>query len=217
MNFKILLADDHAITRAGIKQALDSEGNFEIVAEAEDGRNAIDLARVHQPDIAILDISMPVLNGIDAACQILEEFPKIKIIFLSMHSDKRYVQRALQVGVSGYILKDCAIEEISLALKHINRGGFYLSPSITGIVVEGFRQKISPESHISDSKLLTPKEREVLQMVAEGCTSKEIADRTHVSIKTIEARRRQIMEKLDIHSIAELTKYAIKEGLTSID
>ncbi len=217
MNTTVLLADDHALTRTGVKQTVESEMGYTIIAEAENGREAVDMARTHHPDIVILDISMPELNGIDAAHQILEEYPRTKIIILSMHSDKHYVQRALHAGVSGYLLKECAIDEVVLALKHVSRGNFFISPEITGVVIDGFRYPDSNDTIFASHRQLTPREREVLQMVAEGKTTKEIADVTYVSVKTVEARRRQIMEKLDLHSIAELTKYAIKEGITSLD
>jgi DNA-binding NarL/FixJ family response regulator len=217
MDIKILLADDHAFTRVGVKNTLESEPGYRVVAEAENGREAVHLVLEHHPDVVVLDISMPELNGLDATQQILEHHPETKVIILSMHSDKRFVENALTAGASGYLLKDCAIDEIVLAMKHILKGNCYLSPAITGVVVEQYRKPQQMDDRNNSSNPLTTREREVLQLIAEGKTTKEIAEELHISTKTVEARRKQIMDKLDIHSIAQLTKYAIREGITSIE
>ncbi len=210
MPIKILLADDHALTRVGIRNTLEAEPAIQVIAEAENGREALRLAKEIKPDIVILDIYMPELNGIDAAVQILQDLPDTKIIFLSMHAEKNYVEKALKTGASGYVLKDCAIEEIVLAVKDVYVGKCYLSSEIVGIVVHSLRHPGS------QSGPLTSREREVLQMVAEGKTNKEIAAIIHVSVKTVESYRSQIMEKLNLRSVAELTKYAVREGITPL-
>lgn len=217
MKLKIILADDHTVTRAGIRSVLEANGNYQIVAEAENGRDAVCFVNEEEPDIAILDITMPDLNGIDAAVQILQSNPGVKIVILSMHSDKQYVERALKVGISGYLLKDCALDEILDALKAIEKGNCYLSPNITGIVFEHFQKSQASGKPPSSPISLSMRENEVLQLLTEGKTTKEIASIINVSIKTIEAHRKQIMDKLGLNSIAQLTKYAIREGLTSLE
>jgi DNA-binding NarL/FixJ family response regulator len=230
MSAKILVADDHKIVRDGLCSLIQKQPNMEVVAEAENGRVAVKLARRLKPDVIIMDLNMPDLNGIDAARQIVAELPGTKIIVLSMHADKQFVVGALQAGASGYLLKDCAFEELARAL-HLKDCAFeelaralqtvlkhqtYLSPDIAGTVVKDYlEQMCTIESAIEAA--LTPREREVLQLIAEGRSTKETAGRLNISIKTVESHRRNIMEKLDIHSTAELTKYAIRTGLTSLD
>jgi len=216
MSIRILLADDHGIIRQGLCSLLEKEPEMEVVGEAEDGRKALELVRELVPDIVIMDITMPNLNGVEATHQIVSELPKVKVIALSIHSNKRFVADMLKAGASGYILKECLFDEFVQAIRITASGGSYLSPSITGVVVDDYVKRLSTSS---DSQLsaLTDREREVLQLLAEGKSTKEIALELYVSTKTIEANRRQIMEKLDIHSVAELTKYAVREGLTSLE
>jgi DNA-binding NarL/FixJ family response regulator len=215
VKLRILLADDHKIVRDGLRNLLEKDPEIVVVGEAEDGREALQLARKLSPDVVVMDIAMPDLNGIEATRQILAEIPKIKIVALSMHSDKRYVSEMLKAGAAGYLLKDCAFEELSTAIRTIARGKIYLSPGIAGVVLADYIRTGSAADGSAFS-LLSDREREVLQLMAEGRTTKEVAAQLHVSVKTIETHRTHIMAKLDIHSIAALTKYAIREGLTSL-
>ncbi len=216
MSIQILLVDDHSITREGLYALLGKKPNFTVIKQAENGRAAVKLARQHKPDVIVMDINMPDLNGIDATRQILAELPDVKIIALSMYSDRSYVKGMLQAGASGYLLKNCAFDELAKAIETIYNNQTYLSPRISEIVRKEF-VKLMKSDDTSATELLTDREREVLQMIAEGYKTKEIADRIHVSIKTMEARRLQIMEKLNIDSVAGLTKFAIREGITSIE
>ncbi len=215
MSIPILLADDHKIMRDGLRSLLSREQGMEVVGEAENGRIAVKLARKLSPKIVIMDITMPELNGMDAARQILNECPGAKIIALSMHSDRRFVVEMFKAGVSGYLLKDCAFEELSRAIKAVMANQKYVSPAIAGMVIEDYVDHMSGDRILANE--LTNREREVLQLIAEGMTTKQIASNLNVSAKTIETHRRKIMKKLNIHSIAELTKVAIQEGLTSVN
>lgn len=213
---KILLADDHKITRQGLRSLLANEPDMEVVAEAEEGRGAVKLASEMKPDIVIMDVSMPDLNGMEAARQITKSMPAVKVVALSMHSDNMYVTEMLKSGVCGYLLKDCAFEELASAIRSVIDGKTYLSPSISGVVVNGYLNRISnPDS--DSSEVLSDREREILQIIAEGKSTKQIALKLHISIKTVETHRRKIMNKLNIFNVAELTKYAIRKGLTSLD
>jgi DNA-binding NarL/FixJ family response regulator len=217
MNVKILLADDHKIVRDGLRSLIEKQGNMQVVGEAYDGRTTVQLVRELRPNLVIIDIGMPDLNGIDATRQITSDGPSIKVIALSMHSDRRFVLRMLEAGASGYLLKDSAFEELAMAINTVMEGKIYLSPAIAGIVVEDFVRQRPQSSGPVITTELTPREREVLQLLAEGKTTKQIAAQLNVSVKTVETHRRQVMEKLDIHSVAELTKYAVREGLTGLD
>ncbi len=215
MSIRILLADDHKIMRDGLRSLISSEDGMEVVGEAENGRIAVKLARKLKPHLVILDITMPELNGMQAARQILDECPEAKIITLSMHSDRRFVVEMFKAGVSGYLLKDCAFEELSRAIKAVMADQKYVSPSIAGTVIKDYVDQMVGDQVLSNE--LTNREREVLQLIAEGMTTKRIASSLNISPKTVETHRRKIMKKLNIHSIAELTKVAIQEGLTSVD
>lgn len=212
---KIIIADDHKIVRDGLSSLIEKQPEMELLGQAKDGRETLAMVRSKQPDVVIMDISMPILNGIDATRAILEEFPDIRIIILSMHSDKRFITGALKAGASGYLLKECAFKELRQALKAVTRGQTYLSPTIAQTVVSEFRSHLD-QFHSDEEEQLTTKEREVLQLIAEGHPTREIAERLFVSIKTVEARRRRIMEKLSIKSVPGLVKYAIREGLTEL-
>jgi DNA-binding NarL/FixJ family response regulator len=214
MSVRVVLADDHRIFREGLRVLLESQGNVEVVGDAEDGRTAIRVARELSPDIVIMDIAMPDLNGIQATRQIVAEVPGVKVIALSMHSKKQFVSEMLKAGASAYLLKDCALEELQFALRAVAANRTYLSPSIAGMILEDYKQYV-PAMELSVFSILSDREREVLQLVAEGKSTKEIASCLHVSLKTVETHRQQIMNKLGIHNIAELTRYAIREGLTS--
>lgn len=216
MSIRILLADDHAIVLQGLCSLLEKEADIEVVGEAEDGRVALNLVRELAPDIVIMDITMPNLNGIEATYEIVSEFPKVRVIALSIHSNRQFVAGMLKAGASGYILKECLFDEFVQAIRTVAAGGTYLSPRITGVVVEDYVERLSTTAESQLDKL-TFREHEVLQLLAEGKSTKQIALELHVSVKTIETNRRQIMDKLDIHSVAELTKYAVREGLTSLE
>ena len=216
MSIRVLLADDHALIREGLRSLLEKQPDMEVVGEADDGRRARELVAELSPDIVIMDVTMPRLGGIEATRQITGEFPAVKVIALSIHSRRRFVADMLSAGAAGYILKECLFDELVAAIQAVAAGGRYLSPRITDVVIDDYVKRLSGSV---DSPLasLSGREREVLQLVAEGKSTKQIAVELHVSTKTIEANRRQIMEKLDMHSVAELTKYAIREGLTSIE
>ncbi len=215
---RILIADDHRIVCEALTQALEREPGVEVVGVAADGREAVRLTKKLKPDIVILDITMPGLSGIEAAAQIRAHEPQTRLIALSMHSDRRYVTGALAAGVSGYLVKDCALEELALALKTVEKGQVYLSPRIAGVVVESLQQAApAPAAPTDSSARLTGREREVLQLIAEGHSVRDMAALLHVSVKTVETHRSQLMKKLGIANVAGLTKYAIREGLTSLD
>ena len=216
MKIKILLADDHKLMRDGLRVLIEEQPEMEIIATAENGRAAVNLTRKHKPDVVIIDISMPDLNGIDATAQIINEFPQMKIIALSMHSDRQFVEGMLKAGACGYLLKDCAVVELVHAINSVLNNQVYLSPSIAGTVVKGFLNHIDEDGNETHEEL-TPREREVLQLIAEGLKTRKIADNLNVSIKTIETHRRKLMEKLKVDNIAGLTKIALKMGLTSLD
>jgi DNA-binding NarL/FixJ family response regulator len=216
MSIKILIADDHKIVRDGLRSLLEKHDDMEVVAEAENGRTAVELARKLSTDVVVMDISMPDLNGIEATRQIISARPEVKVIALSMHSDRRFVIGMFQAGASGYLLKDCAFEELASAILAVTANQKYLSPLAAGVMIEDYLQRF-PSEDDSVSSVLTSREREVLQLLAEGWSTKKIASHLHVSVKTVETHRRRIMAKLKVHSIAELTKYAIREGLTSLE
>jgi DNA-binding NarL/FixJ family response regulator len=215
MKTRVLLADDHKIVRDGLRVLIGRCDDIEVVAEAETGRDAVRMSRKHLPEIVIMDISMPGLNGIDATRQILAEVKGVKVIALSMHSDKQYVDGMLRAGVSGYLLKDCAAEELIQCIRIVLSGRICLSPGITGILVNEYLQP-TKDQVLADHAELSVREREVLQLIAEGHSTKAIANSLHISIKTVETHRKNIMEKANLHTVAELTKYAIRHGLTSV-
>jgi len=213
-SIRIILADDHTIVRHGLSKLLQQEKDIEVIAQAKDGHSTVELVKEMSPDVVVMDIGMPDLNGIDATRQIIRESPKVKVIGLSMHSGRKFVAEMLKAGASGYLLKDCAVEELTVAIKAVMAGKTYLSPAIADVVVEDYVRHPS-EKGGSVFSVLSEREREVLQLMAEGKTTKQIAKRLHVSPKTVEGHRIRIMNKLNIDSIAKLTKYAIQEGLTS--
>jgi len=215
MSIKILLADDHNLIREGLRSLISEEPNMAVIAEADDGRTAVQLTDKLSPDVVIMDITMPGLNGIEATRQILSKSPAPKVIALSMHAERRMILEMLNAGASGYLLKDCAFDEVIRAIETVMSNCTYLSPRIADIIVKDYVHRI-PRNDLSSLSLLSPREREVLQLLAEGGKTRDIAETLHVSVKTVDTYRMQIMEKLCIHSIAELTKYAIREGLTSI-
>jgi DNA-binding NarL/FixJ family response regulator len=216
MSIRILLADDHLIFREGMRSLLAREPDIDVVGGAENGRETVRLARELKPDVIVMDITMPDLNGMEATRQIKKRIPDTKVLCLSMHSDRRYVLDMFRAGISGYLLKNCAFKELSQAIHIVAVNQVYISPQIAHIVVdESIAQQ--PPAASSVQSILTPREREVLQLIAEGRNTKQMALKMHLSSKTIEAHRRRIMKKLHIRSVAELTKYAISEGLTSLE
>lgn len=213
---KILIADDHTILRSGLRELIENHTQHKVVAEAENGRQAVKMCQELSPDVVIMDISMQDLNGIEATRQILSNSPRTKVIILSVHSGQRFVKQVFKAGASGYLLKDCVITEVISAINAVIVDGTYLCPQIATIVRDGYIRHIL-QTETSTSPSLTPREREVLQLMAEGKSTKEIAFSLNLSAKTIETHRQRLMEKLDIHNVAELTKYAIREGLTSFE
>jgi len=216
MSTRIMLADDHKMIRDGLRALIEKHKSMEIVGEAADGKTAVQMVKKLSPEVVVIDIGMPDLNGIEATRQITALKCKPKVIGLSMHADRRYVAQMLKAGASGYILKDSAFEELARAIQTVVKGQTYLSPQIAGTVVTEFKRTAKDDDGSAFS-VLTEREREVLQQISEGVSTKEIAGALGVSVKTIETHRRQIMEKLNLHSVAELTKYAVKEGLTELD
>ena len=216
MSIKILLADDHEIVRYGLRCLIEEQPDMEVVGDAVNGRMAINLTHKLRPDVVVMDISMPDMNGIEATKRIRKEIPDTKVIVLSMHHKRQFVIDMLKSGISGYILKTKVHGDLIRAIKAAVANEVYLSSKITGIVAHDFASSLSI-SDKSASAVLTPREREVLQLISEGKSTKETALHLNVSIKTIESTRRQIMQKLDIHNVADLTKYAINEGITSLD
>lgn len=215
MSTKILLADDHQLMRQGLRSMLDEQDGLQVIGEADDGRTAVRLARELRPDLVIMDVTMPDLNGIDATRQIRAENPRVKVIALSMHAERQFVMEMLAAGASGYVPKDCPMDELLNAIEAVTRGDTFLSPKVTGVLVKEVVGGIPEAGAFCGT--LSPREREVLQLVAEGKSSKEIALMLHLSSKTVEGHRRQIMDKLKLYSVAELTRYAIREGVTSLD
>jgi len=211
---RVLLADDHTLVRAGIRSLLDNIEGVEVVAESGDGREALELIAKHRPDVALLDIGMPGLNGLEVASRTAQESPRTRVIILSMHGDETHVTRALRVGVVGYLLKGAAVAELPLALQSVMRGETYLTPKISKHVVGAMLRDEAGEG-ASPLEGLTERQREILQLIAEGHSTKEIAGILDVSVKTIETHRMRLMERLDIHDVPGLVRFAIRAGLVS--
>jgi DNA-binding NarL/FixJ family response regulator len=207
---RLLLADDHALVRAGFRALLQNIAGFEVVAEAGDGPEALRLIEAHQPDVVLLDITMPGLTGLEVAARVTQAWPNIRVIMLSMHASEEFVLQALRAGANGYLLKDAGTEELETAIRAVAGGKNYLSPSVSEHVV-GYLQRVRTPSDPLEQ--LTPRQREVLKLIAEGMTNKEIARRLNISGKTVESHRTQLMERLDIHDIAGLVRFAIRVGL----
>jgi two-component system response regulator NreC len=212
MSIRIIIADDHAILRDGLSKSFDMEKDFEVVAQAADGHTAINLIREHMPDVVIMDIGMPELNGIEATRRINRDFSSVKVIGLSMHSSDKYVREMFRAGASGYLLKNCPFDELTEAVRTVADGKTYVSPSIGEMVVQEYINQTDDQKSVFS--ILSQREREVLQLLAEGKTTKQAAMSLHISPKTVEVHRLNLMNKLEIDNIAQLTKYAIQEGLT---
>jgi DNA-binding NarL/FixJ family response regulator len=209
---RILLADDHDLVRAGVRSLLQGMEGMEVVAEAGDGREALRLAKSQQPDVVLMDIAMPGLNGLDATARIVKDVPQSAVIILSMYANREYVVETLQAGASGYVLKNAAVDELETAIRTVAGGGKYLTPSVSGQLIAGVTG--APESAAA---ALTQRQREVLQLVAEGRSTREIAGQLHVSVKTVETHRAQLMDRLGIYDVAGLVRYAIRTGLVTPD
>ena len=212
---RILLADDHTVMRRGLRLLLESQPEFSVVAEASDGRQAVQQAEATQPDVAVVDIAMPNLSGIEAAQRIAADLPQTAIVILSMHSDEGYVLRALKVGAKGYLLKDSAEGDLIEAIKAVHQGKTFFSPEITKMLVEDYVREIRTRGAEDSYDLLTSREREILQLVAERRSNKEIAQALNLSPYTVETHRRNLQEKLNLHSLAELILYAVRKGVIS--
>ncbi len=213
---RVLLADDHALVMAGIRALVEELGTTQIIAEANNGRDAVALAKQHRPDLVIMDISMKDLNGIEATAQIMAEVPSTRVLILSMHTTEDFVRRAIKAGAAGYLVKDSAPLDLKMAIAAVLRDEIYLSPRVSKHVVAGFLHG-KPHQDESTMDALTARQREVLQMVAEGKSTKEIAYQLNVSVKTVETHRAALMDRLDIHDIAGLVLYAVRHGLISVD
>jgi two-component system, NarL family, response regulator NreC len=212
---RILLADDHTVVRKGLRLLLESQTGFEVIADACDGRETVALAEQHLPDVVVLDVAMPILNGIEAARQISSKFPSTAIVFLSMHSDEGYVLKALKSGARAYLLKDSAEHDLIAAIKAVCEGKAFFSPAISKMLVEDYVRQMRARDVEDSYELLTTREREVLQLLAEGKSNKDIANLLSLSLYTIETHRSNIFQKLNLHSSAELILYAIRKGVIS--
>lgn len=212
---RILLADDHTVVRGGLRMLLEREPDFAVVAEAADGREAIEMAAAHTPDVAVLDIAMPNLNGIEAARQIAARQLQVQIIILSMHSDEGYVLRALKAGARGYLLKDAPETDLIAAVRAVHQRKAYFSPTISKMLVEDYMRQLREKDAEDTYELLTTREREILQLLAEGRSNKEVASRLGLSTYTVETHRGNILQKLNLHGTPELILYAVRKGVIS--
>ena len=212
---RIILADDHTVVRKGLRLLLESEPEFTVIADAADGRAAVALAEQHAPDVVVMDVAMPTLNGIEAARQIRAKLPRTAVVFLSMHSDESYVLKALKAGARGYLLKDSAEHDLIQAVKAVRQGKSFFSPAISKMMVEDYVREMQDREIEDTYELLTTREREVLQLLAEGKSNKEVAGILNLSLYTVETHRGNILQKLNLHSGAELILYAIRKGVIS--
>ncbi|MCJ7578592.1 MAG: response regulator transcription factor [candidate division Zixibacteria bacterium] len=213
---RLLVADDHKIFRQGIKKLLEEEKDLQVVGEAKDGREAVKKAEELKPDIVLMDVAMADLNGMEATRQIKKALPDTKILMLTMHKNEEYVLQSFQAGACAYVLKEGAVEELVSAIHSVYNDKSYLSPTISKTVVDAYLRKMETGKMETPFDLLTDREREVLQLIAEGYTNREVAKSLYISVKTVEAHRAHIMQKLDIHEVARLVKYAIQKGLVDL-
>jgi len=212
---RILLADDHTVMRAGLRLLLERHENFEVVGEAADGREAVEIASQQKPDVVVMDVAMPHLNGVEAARQILSRNPDIAIVMLSMHSDESYVLRSLKAGARAYLLKDSAEADLIAAIQAITEGRSFFSPGVRALLKEDYIYRLQKFGADDTYELLTAREREVLQLVAEGRSNKEVASLLGLSLYTVETHRTHILQKLNLHSVPELILYAVRKGIIS--
>jgi DNA-binding NarL/FixJ family response regulator len=210
---RVLLADDHTLVRAGFCRLLEGIPGIEVVGEASDGREAVEMIETKRPDMVLMDIGMPGLNGLEATARVTHDLPGIRVIILSMHSDKEYVLKALRAGASGYLLKDADINQLEMAIKAVAEGETFLSPSISRHVISDYVNRVGAEP--SPREELTPRQREILQLIAEGRSKQDIAQMLGVSLKTVETHRDQMMERLGIYDVAGLVRYAIRTGIVT--
>jgi DNA-binding NarL/FixJ family response regulator len=217
MTIKVVLVDDHTMVRSGVKALLEGSPGIQVIGEASDGREAVKLAGKLNPDVVVLDVAMPKLNGIEAARQIKRNQPTCHVVMLSMHEDRQYIFEALRAGAGGYVLKDAAFSELVNALRTVTGGQTYLSPAVAGTVLEDYVNRARGDIAGNELEKLSGREREVLQLIAEGKSSPEIAKALHISIHTVDTHRRNIMEKLDVHNLAGLIKFAVRHGLSSLE
>lgn len=214
---RVLLADDHQLVRAGLRLLIDGLPDFEVVAEVGDGQEAVDAARGLQPDLALLDISMPRMSGLEAAAAMRVASPGTRVIALSMHASEQHFAAALKAGAHGYVVKDSAVTELAEALRAVAAGQHYVSPRIAGSVMQSLARNLRGEPPAGSEPVLSPRQRQVLQLIAEGRNTREIAQQLHLSVKTVETHRAELMRRLEIHDVAGLTRYAIRAGLVSPD
>jgi two-component system response regulator NreC len=212
---RVLLADDHTVMRAGLRSLLERQPDLEVVAEAADGRHAVELAGSLSPDVVVMDIGMPNLNGIEAARLILERSPAAAVVILSMHADESYVMRAMKAGARAYLLKDSAEADLLLAIQAVSQGKSFFSPRISRILAEDYVRLLEQKGGEDSYELLTAREREILQLLAEGKTNKDVATLLNLSLYTVETHRGRILQKLKLHSSAELVLYAVRKGIIS--
>jgi two-component system response regulator NreC len=216
-NIRVVLAEDHTIVRKGLRSLLDAETDIEVVGEAGDGRQAVQQVGELHPDIVLMDITMPGLNGLEATRQIKQRYPEVQVLVLTMHATEEYIRQILRAGASGYLVKQAAVSELVLAIRAVQAGGCFLSPSISKAIVDEYSRQVDATLGEARYDRLTNREREVLQLVAEGHSSREIGETLCISVKTVEAHRASLMEKLDLHNVAEVTRYAIARGLIGVD
>ena len=212
---QLVIADNHTLVRAGFRSLVGDIDGVEVVGEAENGREALHLVETLKPQVVLMDIAMPEMNGLEATARIAREFPQVRVLILSMHANEEYVYQALRSGASGYLLKDSGTEELDLALRAIARGETYLCPAVSKYVVNDYVRRLGEDQNPLDQ--ITPRQREILQLIAEGKSTKDIADILYISTKTVETHRAQLMARLDIHDIAGLVRYAIRIGLVVLE
>jgi DNA-binding NarL/FixJ family response regulator len=210
---RVLIVDDHGLVRAGIRALLERHSGIEVVDEASNGRDALRLIRHHEPDIVLLDIAMPAPNGLEVVRQLAKDLSKVRCIILSMHADEEHVWQALQAGAAGYLVKGGSLEELELAIRSVAHGETYLSPGVSGPVIKEYIRRTSPDADSANPDILTPRQREILQMIAEGKSTKQIALLLNVSVKTVESHRAQLMKRLGVQDIASLVRHALRMGL----
>lgn len=210
---QVFLADDHTIMRAGLRSLLENSGRIEVIGEAEDGREAVKQVEQMRPDIVLMDIAMPGLNGLEATRQIKRRFPEVKVLILTMHTTEEYIAQIFGAGASGYVVKRAAVTELVTAIQAVHHGDAFISPSISGTVIEGYLKQTRTGDEAEWYDLLTEREREILQLIVEGHSSREIAERLIITENTVRAHRANLMSKLDLHNTAELTQFAIRKGI----
>jgi DNA-binding NarL/FixJ family response regulator len=212
---RLLIGDDHTLVRQGLRRIVESRRDWEVVAEVGDGREAVARAVELEPDVALLDVAMPLLNGIDAAQQIVRKVPRTRVLLVSMHKDEAYVTRALQAGATGYLLKDSASEDLIRGVEAVSVGQSFFSPAVARLMLDDYMRRVSGTHAVDRYATLSEREREVFQLIAEGRTNKEVADLLSISAATVETHRARILQKLEIHNTAELVLYAVRRGVIS--